>query len=232
MTNSRPLPALQKGTYTFSVLRILLCGLLMALICLACLYVQYTSLDFLHTQLLEQEKKTTAWFVEQLRFSLPFILICVFQTAIYTRHYRRDGIAQREMAWEVLLCAVLVYGVALPCLSELSEGLYHTALMQGEAIPTTPNVNVDITLLMELHEWFVRLSIPLAVLFIYHSARAYHEIKHPEELEEEIPLTVEEYEAMRAQAPLVEGVTLTAESPVEEDIPTAAPDPLGEAPHE
>ena len=57
MTNSRPLPALQKGTYKFSILRIILCGLMMALICLACLYVQYTSLDFLHTQLLEQEKK-------------------------------------------------------------------------------------------------------------------------------------------------------------------------------
>ena len=53
-----------------------------------------------------------------------------------------------------------------------------------------------------------------------------------EELEDEIPLTVEEYEAMKAQTPIVDGVTLTAESPVEEDKPNAIPDPLGEDPHE
>ena len=75
MTAQRPLPTINKGTYKFSVLRIILCGVLMTLLCVACLYVQYTSLDFLHTQLVEQDKKTTAWLLEQLRFSLPFILL-------------------------------------------------------------------------------------------------------------------------------------------------------------
>ena len=211
MTAQRPLPTVQKGTYKFSVLRVILCGVLMTLLCVACLYLQYTSLDFLHTQLLEQDKKTTAWFVEQLRFSLPFILFCVFQTAVYARHYRRDGIAQREMAWEILLVTVLMYAVVLPCLGWLSEGLYHTALMQGETIPTTPTVKVEITLLMELHEWFVRLTIPLIVLFLYHSARARYELRHPEEVEEERPMTVAEYEAVKAQERSASGMILTAE---------------------
>lgn len=230
MTAPRPLPTLQKGTYRFSVLRIILCGVLMTLLCVACLYVQYTSLDFLHTQLVEQDKKTTAWLLEQLRFSLPFILLCVFQTVVYSRHYRRDGIAQREMAWEILLTTVLMYAVVLPCLGELSEGLYHTALMQGEKIPTTPNVNVDITLLMELHEWFIRLTIPLIVLFLYHSARAHYEIRHPEEVAEEIPMTVAEYEAMKAKEQEAIGFVLTADAPaVGGEDPTTASE---EAAHE
>ena len=229
MSTSNPLSA--RHARGFSVLRALFCGVLLTALVAGCLYLHHTALDFFRARMLDDGSKTIAWLTKQLSFALPFVVICLFHAAVYGGRDPRDGSVRREMFWEVALVAVLVYAVLLPYLSSVSEALHTNALAAGEKIPQTEG-KVDQTLVMELHEWFVRLSIPMAVLFIYHSARAYHEIKHPEELEDEIPLTVEEYEAMRAQTPLVEGVTLTAESPVEEDIPTAAPDPLGEAPHE
>jgi len=44
----------------------------------------------------------------------------------------------------------------------------------GEKLPQTEG-KVDRTLAMELHEWFVRFSIPLALLGVYHGSRASRE---------------------------------------------------------
>ena len=79
----------------------------------------------------------------------------------------------------------------------LFHGFLHTnALAAGESIPTTER-GVDITLLMELHDWFIRLTIPLGALMVFHATRARREIRFPEEAEEPL-LTVAEYEARRA----------------------------------
>ena len=51
---------------------------------------------------------------------------------------------------------------------------------------------------MELHEWFVRLTVPLMALLVYHGARARREIRFPETEVLEPLQTVEEYEAVKA----------------------------------
>jgi hypothetical protein len=51
---------------------------------------------------------------------------------------------------------------------------------------------------MELHDWFIRLTIPLLMLMVYHSARGRRERTYPETEEAESLLTVAEYEAQKA----------------------------------
>ena len=87
---------------------------------------------------------------------------------------------------------------------------------------------------MELHEWFIRLTIPLIVLFLYHSARAYYEIRHPEDLAEEIPMTVAEYEAKKASERDAVGITVATKEPLpaeeDDESPLAADDaPISQA---
>ena len=114
MTPSSTLSAPVGRRYRFSILRVLLCGVLMAVLVAACLYLYRTAFTFYHARMLDNQSKTFAWFVEQTGFSLPFIVVCIFQYAVYHKHDRRDGVAAQEMFWEILLLAALVYGVFYP----------------------------------------------------------------------------------------------------------------------
>jgi hypothetical protein len=163
-----------------------------------CLYLYYTAFDFFRARMLENQSKTIAWLAKQLSFSLPFVVICLFHIAVYGGRDPHDGSARREMFWEVFLVALLTYAVLLPYVSSISEALHTNALAAGEKIPLTEG-KVELTLLMELHEWFVRFTIPLGLLLVYHGARAHRERFHPETEAEPAPLmTVAEYEAQRA----------------------------------
>ena len=186
--------------YGFSVPRILFCGVLLTALVAVCLYLDYTAFDFYQARLLENGSKTLAWFTEQVGFSLPFIVICLFHFLVYHKHDRRDGVARREMFWEVVTVTVLTYAVLLPYLAKISDALYINALAAGETIPETDG-HVEITLLMELHEWFIRLTIPLGILLAFHALRGRRERLYPEtEAPEDPVITVDEYEARKAAA--------------------------------
>ena len=207
---SNNLSAQAPRRYKFSILRVLLCGVLLTVLVAVCLYLDYTAFDFYEARLLENQSKTFAWFVEQVGFSLPFIVICLFHFMVYHKHDRRDGVARREMFWEVVMVAVLTYAVLLPYLAKISDALYINALAAGKSVPKTDG-RVEITLLMELHDWFIRLTIPLAVLMGFHAMRARREILYPDTEGGEKPvITVDEYEAQTAAA-------CKAESAAEED---------------
>ena len=206
----------------FSLLRVLFCGILLTLLVAGCLYLHHTAFPFFRDRMLDEKSKTIAWLTKQLGFSLPFLVICLFHAAVYGGRDPHDGSVRREMFWEVAMVTVLVYAALLPYLSSVSEALHTNALAAGEKIPQTA-AKVDRTLLMELHEWFIRLIIPLALLLVYHGSRARRERFRPETEEEPAPLmTVAEYEAMKAvkaAAEAVEAEKGTAEESVCEALP-------------
>ena len=215
-------PRSSRGTLWVSLLRTLLCGILMTILAAGCLYLYYTSFDIYHDRLVEDGSKTLAWLTEQLSFSLPFILICLLQTAVYYGRDPRDGTARREMFWQIVLVTVLVYAVMLPYMSSISEALYTNALASGVKLPKTEG-KMEITLLMELHDWFIRLTIPLLLLMVYHSARGRRERMYPEAEETEALLTVAEYEAQKAARVAAEAASRTgAEEAASEDVPAQA----------
>ena len=191
----------------FSVPRVLLCGILMTLLVAGCLYLHHTAFDFFCARMQDNGSKTIAWLAKQLGFSLPFVVICLFHAAVYGGRDPRDGSVQREMFWEIILVSVLTYAVLLPYLSSISEALHINALAAGEKIPLSEG-KVEITLLMELHEWFVRLTVPLALLLVYHGSRGRRERLQPETEEEPAPLmTVAEYEAQKAATAAAEAAS-------------------------
>ena len=157
--------------YRFSILRVLLFGILMSALVTACLYLKYSAVDFFHARLLEQESKTSAWILKQVGFALPWIFMCIFHAATYRKHDRRDGVASFEMFLEVLLVTVFTYLVLLPHLQNYSDALYDAAVEAGAKIPQTDG-KVDQTFIMLFHEWFVRMSIPLGALMVFYSAQA------------------------------------------------------------
>lgn len=213
--------------YKFSILRTLFCGVLLSMLVAACLYIDHTAVTFAHERLLEAEMKTSAWLVNELGLNLPLIVMCLFPWMVYSRHDRRDGDARREMMWEIVIVAVLTYGALLPYLSELSSTMYETAVEAGDIIPTTEEGGVPWTLLMKLHEWFIRLPIPLAILILYHKTRADRERKHPETEDRTVPMTIAEYEARRAAEATAASVTTEADSPSDTasdaDLPVTEP---------
>lgn len=181
-----------------SIPRILLCGILLTILMAGCLYLHHTALSFYQARLLDNASKTMAWLTKQLSFALPFIVICLFHAFVYHRHDTHDGSARREMFWEVLVVAVLTYAVLIPYLAKISEALYINALAAGETIPKTEG-KVEITLLMEFHEWFIRLTIPLGLLLTFHGTRARRETFCPEAEETPAPtITIVEYEVRKA----------------------------------
>ena len=182
--------------YRFSIVRVLLCGVLLTILVAACLYLSYTAFDFYRARFLEEESKTLAWFTQQLGFSLPFIVICLFHYIVYHTHDRRDGVARREMFWEIVILTALTYGALLPYLGSISDALRTNILAAGEAMPEN-DAGHEITLLMELHDWFIRLTIPLGALLVFHSFRARREMAGPAEDGEPL-LTVAEYEVQKA----------------------------------
>ncbi len=224
--------------YRFSILRTLLCGVLLSLLVAACLYIDHTAVAFAHERLLAAEMKTSAWLVDEFGLILPLIVMCLFPLLVYSRHDRRDGDARREMMWEIVIVAVLIYGVLLPYLSNLSAAMYEAAIEAGDTIPKTEG-KVHWTLLMKMHEWFVRLPIPLSILILYHKTRADRERKYPEAEDCSQPMTIAEYEAIKAAeaAKAIETVVMaeataadadTSADTMEEDVPTV---PVEEVSH-
>ena len=197
---SQSLSPSSRNAAGFSVLRVLLCGLLMTALVAGCLYLHHTAFDFFRARMLDNGSKTIAWLTKQVSFALPFAVICLFHAAVYGGRDPRDGSVRREMFWEVAVVAALTYAVLLPYLSSVSEALHTNALAAGEKIPLSEG-KVEITLLMELHEWFIRLTVPLALLLLYHGVRARRERFRPETEAEPAPLmTVAAYESQRAAA--------------------------------
>jgi hypothetical protein len=197
MTASIPQSPAAGRRYRFSILRVLLCGFFMSVLVAACLYLKYTAVDFFHARLLEQESKTSAWILKQVGFALPWIFMCIFHAITYRKHDRRDGVVAREMFWEVMLVTVFTYFIMLPYLRNVSDIVYAAALEAGADIPQTDG-KVDLTFIMLLHEWFVRMAVPLAALLILYSTRARREELHPETEVEEPMMTKAEYDALRA----------------------------------
>ena len=184
--------------YRFSILRVLLFGILMSALVTACLYLKYSAVDFFHARLLEQESKTSAWILKQVGFALPWIFMCIFHAATYRKHDRRDGVASLEMFVEVLLVTVFTYLVLLPHLQNYSDALYDAAVEAGAKIPQTDG-KVDQTFIMLFHEWFVRMAVPLVALMIFYSGRARRERLHPETEVDEPLMTCAEYDALQAK---------------------------------
>ncbi len=209
--------------YRFSPVRTLFCGVLLSALVAACLYVYHTAFTFYHARLLENEMKTIAWFTEQIGLSLPLIVICLFHYLVYHAHDRHDGAARREMMWEIVIVAVLTYAVLLPYLSRVSRDMYEAAVEAGATIPETDG-KVPWTLLMKLHEWFVRQPIPLCLLFLFHRVRATRELQHPETEVRPAPVTVEEYyarcQADTAKAPSVDTDEAEPATPSEHPAPS------------
>lgn len=213
MTASIQSPAPQGRRYRFSLLRVLLCGVFLTVLVAVCMYLYHTAFDFYRARLLEEESKTLAWFAKQLSFSLPFIVICLFHYMVYHRHDRRDGVARREMFWEIVVLTLLVYCVLLPYLVRVSDAMYAASLEIGADIPKTDG-KVEMTLAMKFHEWFVRLSVPLVGLAVFHGVRARREVRFPETETAEPVITKAEYDAQRAAR--------TAEETAEETAVAAA----------
>lgn len=181
--------------YRFSFLRVLFFGVLMSILVAASLYLKYSAVDFFHARLLDQGSKTSAWILKQLSYAMPWIFICVFHAITYRKHDRHDGVASREMLWEVVLVTIITYGVLLPYLQNLSDAMHAAALEAGALIPKTEG-KVDQTFIMIFHEWFVRLSVPLIALMVYYAARARRERLHPETEAESPLMTRAEYDAL------------------------------------
>ena len=185
--------------YRFSILRVLLFGILMSALVAACLYLKYSAVDFFHARLLEQESKTSAWILKQVGFALPWIFMCIFLAGAYRKHDRRDGIVSLEMFLEVLLVTAFTYLVLLPYLRNVSDIIYAASVEAGAKIPPTDG-KVDQTVIMLFHEWFVRMAVPLTALMIFFSGRARRERLHPETEAAEPLMTCAEYDALHAPA--------------------------------
>lgn len=209
MTASIPDTRATARRYRFNILRVLLCGFFMSVLVAACLYLKYTAVDFFHARLLEQESKTSAWILKQVGFALPWIFMCIFQSITYRKHDRRDGIVAREMFWEVMLVTVFTYFIMLPYLRNVSDIVYAAALEAGADIPQTDG-KVDLTFIMLLHEWFIRMAVPLAALLILYSTRARRERLFPETEAAEPLMTRAEYDALRASEAAAETAAETA----------------------
>ncbi len=166
-----------------SITRVLICSILLSALLSACLYLHHTAFPFLEDHLSATNKKATAWLVGQLRFSLPFILICLFFAISYRGVDRRDGVATREKMWIAVLVTVFAYAVLLPYVYRLSEELYANAVASGAVIPET-DVGVPWTLMLKSREWFIRLSVPLGLIIVFYAVRSARERLSPETVDD------------------------------------------------
>ena len=114
MTPAYITPPREKRAYKFSLIRMILMGLMLFALITVCLYLYHVAFREYGEYLTAEEKKSTAWIVRQLSFMLPFIAVAAFQCAVYAKHDNRDGILQRERAYEILVAAALTYLVLLP----------------------------------------------------------------------------------------------------------------------
>lgn len=175
MTPAYITPPREKRTYRFSVLRMILMGLMLFFLITACLYLYHTAFREYGEYLTEAEKKSTSWIVKQLSFMLPFIAVAAFQCAVYAKRDNHDGVLQKERAYEILIAAALTYLVLLPLLWWYSDTKLLLSLMAELDVPKNEGKEYE-TVILLLLEWFVRLAVPLCLLFVYHMARAKAEI--------------------------------------------------------
>ena len=220
MTAIQIQPSSEGRRYKFNVIRILFCGICLSVLVAACMYVKFTAFDFFRARLLEQESKTSAWIIKEVGFALPWIIMCIFHGLVYAKHDRHDAIVQREMFWEVLLVTIFTYLVLFPYLRNISDAMYAAALEAGADIPQTDG-KVDQTFIMLFHEWFVRMTVPLGTLMVFHGARAYRERRHPDTEAVEPPMTKAEYDAKKLAAQNV-SETNAIETEAEAEAPASA----------
>ena len=164
-----------------SPVRVILFSLLVTLLMAVELYAHQTVFPDFIKYLTEIDHKSCAWIGGQLSFMLPFITLCVFQYCVYRKDENGDGVMQREKMWEIVLIAVLVYAVLLPYVRHYSITEHEAALAAlipgtGDHYPRTPG-GVDKTVMLRATEWFIRLTVPLMLLGLYHGARADREAK-------------------------------------------------------
>ena len=190
-------PSTRRTVWT--LVRVLLCGVLLTAAVAGCLYLHHTAFPFLRERLLETEMKTSAWLLKQLSFSLPFVLICLFFAVAYRGIDRRDGMASREKQWIVLLVTALSYAVLLPYVNHLSGEMYEAAVTSGAEIPLT-DMGVPLTLMLKSREWFIRLAIPLGLLILFYGVRAAREKTCPDTPEIASPVTEEAAEEVAESA--------------------------------
>ena len=202
-------PPRVKKSYKISWIRMILMGLMLFGLITVCLYLYHTAFREYNTYLTEAEKKSTAWIVKQLSFMLPFIAVAAFQCAVYAKHDNRDGVLQRERAYEILIAAALTYLVLLPLVWWYSDAKLTLSLMAELDVPKTEGKTYE-TLMLLLAEWFARLTIPLCLLFVYHMARAKAEVT---EAEENAAI-----EAQKAAETAAEAATETATDAVTETV--------------
>lgn len=175
MTPAYITPPREKRAYKFSWLRMIVMGLFLFALITVCLYLYHTAFREYGGYLTDEKKKSTAWMIEQLSFMLPFIAVAVFQYAVYAKHDNRDGVLQRERAYEILIAAALTYLVLLPLVWWYSDTKLILSLMAETDVPKTEAKEYE-TIMLLVAEWFIRLAIPLCLLFIYHMARAKAEV--------------------------------------------------------
>lgn len=163
-----------------SPVRVILFGVLLSLLLSAELYAHYAIFPDFIEYLRSIDHKSSAWIGNQLSFMLPFITLCVFQGAVYRKDENGDGIMQREKMWEIVLVAVLIFGALLPYVYHYSDKVHEAALaaavLAEETLPKTEG-GVDKTIMLAVFEWFLRLTVPLLLLGLYHGARAERETK-------------------------------------------------------
>ena len=172
------------ATRRISPTRIVVFSLFLFVLIAIELYASETSLSVFHEQLLNdythtEEKgwqKTVAWLVDQLRYWLPFLTVCIFQYAVYRKHNSENGICQKEMAWQVGILTVLVYGGLLPYVAHISKTARELAIANGETLPLTEG-GEESTILLGAAAWFIRVSVPLLLLLVYHASCGKREAK-------------------------------------------------------
>lgn len=164
--------------FGFSWVRVVLFGLIISLLCAASLYMHNTVLAEFHDYLIETDSKNSAWIVSQLSFMLPFLTMIIFQCVVYAPRDAHDGIAQREMLWQTVIVAVLVYGALLPHIACVSKSLTDAAVAAGEELERFAVVGEKSTtyggtktLLLETLEWFIRFCVPLGLMTLYRSTK-------------------------------------------------------------
>ncbi len=185
------LPPKKKGQYRFSVLRVAIISLLLFVLLGLCLLLYHTAFRALEGDFAASEKKNSSWIVGELGLMMPLLTVCLFQFFVYAKHDRRNAIAQREMAWEILLSTLLVYAVILPVIMYVSDRRLALELAAGAVVEQTEGKEFR-TLLMDMAEWFIRLPVPMLLLYVFHRSKAADELnaarkRQSPEKEAEIP---------------------------------------------
>ena len=181
-------PAKEKPTYRFSWVRVVAVGVLLTLLLAVCLYLNHTAIKAMATGLADGEHKNSAWIAEELGNLLPLIVVALFQFCIYYKHDNHNGIAQKEMAWEILVCTLLTYAVLLPYVMHMSDTQLAQQLADGVKVEKNEGGRY-ITLFLNSVVWFLRVGVTLLLLWLFHTVKAHSEEKYPPVQTPETPET-------------------------------------------